>query len=213
MTAIVTIVDYGVGNLFSVCGALEYCGVETVLATEPDAIENADRLLLPGVGAFGDAMADMRDNSLVEHVLRFVEKGRPLLGICLGMQMLLTESEEFGQHEGLDLIPGGIRAIPPTGSDGRPHCIPHVGWSPLEPHENGEWKSTILDDIDHGTEVYFVHSFSAQPENPKHRLAVCDYNGHTVTAVVQADNVIGCQFHPEKSGKKGLSIIRNFLSL
>lgn len=207
----VTIVDYGVGNLFSVRGALEYCGAAPVMAETSAEIENAERLLLPGVGAFGVAMKDMQGKNLIEPVKAFVETGRPLLGICLGMQMLMSESEEFGRNQGLGLIPGQVLAIPETGKDEQPHWVPHVGWSSLQKGGGAEWGGSLLDGLTIGAEMYFVHSFSAHPENPEHALARCDYNGRDLTAVVQADNVMGCQFHPEKSGEMGLFIIRNFL--
>ena len=209
----VTIVDYGVGNLFSVRGALEYCDAQPQFSSSPQAIENADRLLLPGVGAFADSMADMRDCNLVEPVLRFAETGRPLLGICLGMQMLMEESEEFGLHEGLGLVKGRVVPIPPNGADGKPHRIPHVGWSELYPSHPGGWDGTLLKDLCVGDSVYFVHSFMAVPERPHDRVGDCDYHGQKICAVVHRDNVFGCQFHPEKSGEVGIQILRNFIAL
>ncbi len=209
----VTIVDYGVGNLLSVRGALEYCGAEAQFSSSPKAIESADRLLLPGVGAFADSMADMRDCNLVEPVLGFAEAGRPLLGICLGMQMLMEESEEFGRHEGLGLVKGRVVPIPPNGADGKPHRIPHVGWSELSPSHPGGWDGTLLKDLCTGDSVYFVHSFMALPERPHDRLGDCDYHGQKICSVVRRDNVIGCQIHPEKSGEVGIQILRNFIAL
>jgi glutamine amidotransferase len=209
----VTIVDYGVGNLFSVRGALEYCDAQPQFSSSPQAIENADRLLLPGVGAFADSMADMRDCNLVEPVLRFAETGRPLLGICLGMQMLMEESEEFGLHEGLGVVKGRVVPIPPNGADGEPHRIPHVGWNELYPSHPGTWNETLLRDVREGDSVYFVHSFMAVPEVPGHRVADCDYHGQKICAVLQRENVFGCQFHPEKSGEVGIQILRNFIAL
>lgn len=209
----VTIVDYGVGNLFSVRGALEYCDAQPQFSSSPQAIENADRLLLPGVGAFADSMADMRDCNLVEPVLRFAETGRPLLGICLGMQMLMEESEEFGLHEGLGVVKGRVVPIPSNGADGEPHRIPHVGWNELYPSHPGTWNETLLRDVREGDSVYFVHSFMAVPEVPGHRVADCDYHGQKICAVLQRENVFGCQFHPEKSGEVGIQILRNFIVL
>ncbi len=209
----VTIVDYGVGNLFSVRGALEYCDAQPQFSSSPQAIENADRLLLPGVGAFADSMADMRDCNLVEPVLRFAETGRPLLGICLGMQMLMEESEEFGRHEGLGVVKGRVVPIPPNGADGKPHRIPHVGWNELRSSSPGTWDGTLLKDLQEGDSVYFVHSFMAVPEVPGHRVADCHYHGQKICAVLQRDNVFGCQFHPEKSGEVGIQILRNFIAL
>ncbi len=209
----VTIVDYGVGNLFSVRGALEYCDAQPQFSSSPQAIENADRLLLPGVGAFADSMADMRDCNLVEPVLRFAETGRPLLGICLGMQMLMEESEEFGRHEGLGLVKGRVVPIPPNGADGEPHRIPHIGWNELRSSRPGTWDGTLLKDVQEGDSVYFVHSFMAVPEVSGHRVADCDYHGQKICAVLQRENVFGCQFHPEKSGEVGIQILRNFIAL
>lgn len=214
MTVTVTIVDYGVGNLFSVRKGLEYCGSEPIMATTAEEILSADRLLLPGVGAFGDSMAGMHRTALVEPVLEFARSGRPLLGICLGMQMLLSESEEFGRHDGLGLVPGKVVAIPQTGANGKAHRIPHVGWNAITPGEAaGSWEGTLLKGIHDGTAFYFVHSFQAVTDDPQHQLATCDYNGRTVTGVVRKDNVVGCQFHPEKSAEAGLAVIRNFLSM
>ena len=209
----VTIVDYGVGNLLSVRGALEYCGAEAQFSSSPKAIESADRLLLPGVGAFADSMADMRDCNLVEPVLGFAEAGRPLLGICLGMQMLMEESEEFGLHEGLGVVKGRVVPIPPNGADGKSHRIPHIGWNELRSSRPGTWDGALLKDVQEGDSVYFVHSFMAVPEVPGHRVADCDYHGQKICAVLQRDNVYGCQFHPEKSGDVGIQILRNFIAL
>jgi imidazole glycerol-phosphate synthase subunit HisH len=213
MSVKVTIVDYGGGNLWSVRGALEYCGAEPVMSADPKVIESADRLLIPGVGAFGDCMKEMRGQNLVEPALRFVASGRPLLGICVGMQMLLDESEEFGLHPGLGLIPGKVVAIPPTGADGKPHRLPHIGWSEVVEPEAGRWRGTFFEGTKPGSWVYFVHSFTAVPHDAKHRLADCDYNGRRISAAVARDNVVGCQFHPEKSGEAGLSLIGRFLRL
>jgi len=207
----VTIIDYGVGNILSVRGAFDHCGAENVTTSDLSEIEKAERLVLPGVGAFGDCVAEMRAAGLVEPVLRFVQTGRPLLGICVGMQMLLDDSEEFGRHEGLGLIPGSVVAIPQTGADGQPHRVPHMGWNRLivDPSRSG----ALLDGIDENAWVYFVHSFTAFPDDPSCRLADADYNGRKIAAVIGRGNVMGCQFHPEKSGEAGLSIIRNFLRI
>lgn len=213
MTAKVAIVDYGAGNLLSVRAALDHCGAECIMASEPTVVTGAERLLLPGVGAFGDAMADMREKSLVEPVHSFVATGRPLLGICVGMQMLMDESEEFGRHAGLGLIPGAVEAIPATRVDGSLHPIPHVGWSALACTRPHAWRGTLLDDTAEDAWVYFVHSFTAVPVTPDHRLADCTYGGRLISAVIARDNVMGCQFHPEKSGEVGLGIIQRFLKL
>jgi imidazole glycerol-phosphate synthase subunit HisH len=207
----VTVVDYGVGNLHSVARALERCGATPVLADDGQAIERADRLLLPGVGAFGDGMRGLRERGLVDPILRFAASGRPLLGICLGMQMLLERSFEFGHHEGLGLIPGSVVALPAHDTDGLAQRIPHIGWSALRPGApDRDWRGTVLDGVTPRGAVYFVHSFMAVPADPEHRLAETVYGGHPVVAAIAAGNVVGCQFHPEKSGQVGLDILARF---
>ncbi len=213
MSTPVTIIDYGVGNILSVRGAFDHCDADSVTTNNPLEIEKAERLVLPGVGAFGDCIAEMHAAGLIEPVWRFVETGRPLLGICVGMQMLTNMSEEFGRHEGLGLIAGTVVAIPSTGADGKPHRIPHVGWNQLTNPQFIPWTSTVLEGVDEGAWVYFVHSFMAVPDDPSCRLADVDYNGLKIAAVIRRDNVMGCQFHPEKSGTAGLSIIQNFLQI
>ena len=214
MTTTVTVVDYGVGNLFSVARAFEHCGAVVVLADTPQAVARASHLVLPGVGAFADGMRELRQRGLVEPVIEFAAGGRPFLGICLGMQMLLSASDEFGEHAGLGIVPGRVEAIPHTGADGRPHKIPHIGWNALrKPSPEPRWEGTILDGIPEGAAVYFVHSFTPVPDRTEHRLADCDYDGRVISAVVHKGLVFGCQFHPEKSGEVGLRIVRNFLEL
>lgn len=209
----VTIVDYGLCNLLSVQRALEQCGADVHFADSPEKVMAADRLLLPGVGAFADGMAGLRERGLVAPIARFAASGKPLLGICLGMQMLLSVSEEFGRHEGLGIIPGNVVPIPSTGANGMPHKVPHIGWSALQlPAGSGSWKRTILEEIKPGASVYLVHSYTAVPSNPKHRLADCLYNGRLLAGAIRLNNVVGCQFHPEKSGPVGLRVLGGFLA-
>lgn len=210
----VTVVDYGMGNLLSVSRALEHCGAEVLLASDPNLITKAERLILPGVGAFADGMAGLRERGLIEPIRTFAGSGHPFLGICLGMQMMLETSEEFGGHEGLGLIAGKVVAIPLTNVDGRPHKIPHIGWDELVlPFQEISWAGTILADIEPGTTAYFVHSFTAVPSNLELRLADCNYNGRLISAVIRSEMLYGCQFHPEKSGETGLNILRRFIEL
>jgi imidazole glycerol-phosphate synthase subunit HisH len=210
----VTVLDYGVGNLFSVRRALEHCGAEVLFATDPGGIAAAERLVLPGVGAFADGMQGLRERGLPDPVREYAASGRPLLGICLGMQLLLSQSEEFGAHEGLGLIPGRVVAIPPAGLDGRAHKIPHIGWSRLLlPQGLRSWEGSILSGIREDEAVYLVHSFTGVPESVSHRLADCLYDGCLIAAAVRSGNVYGCQFHPEKSGPVGLRILAAFLAL
>jgi glutamine amidotransferase len=210
----VTIIDYGMGNLLSVRRAFEQCGAEVQLSSDPGWIRQADYLVLPGVGAFADGMRGLRDRGLVEAIRDFAGSGRPFLGICLGMQMMLDSSEEFGVHEGLGLIPGKVVAIPPTAVDGTSHRIPHVGWSKLAyPNGVSSWDESILAQSREGTSVYFVHSFAAIPLNLGDRLADTLYNGVSISAAIKSGTLYGCQFHPEKSGLAGLGIITSFLDL
>jgi imidazole glycerol-phosphate synthase subunit HisH len=213
LTNCVTVVDYGVGNLYSVRGALEHCGIATELSSEPEKIIAADRLLLPGVGSFKGAMEDIVNKSLVEPISKFLESGRPILGICLGMQMLFSNSEEFGLTDGLDLIAGNVSNIPSSGENGIPHRIPHVGWNEIEPHEDRSWSNSVLSGIKPGTSFYFAHSFMGVPKTSSDKIAACDYDGIKITAAVQNENIIGCQFHPEKSGEAGLEILKNFITI
>ncbi|MBC7905477.1 MAG: imidazole glycerol phosphate synthase subunit HisH [Rhodospirillaceae bacterium] len=210
MSADVVVVDYGVGNLLSVTRALLHVGANPIQTSNPADLASAERLVLPGVGAFGDGMNGLAQAGLIDAVRRFAETERPFLGICLGMQMMLQTSDEFGSNEGLGLVPGKVVAIPPVGTDGRPHKIPHIGWNSLSPVEN-DWAGTILDGIPVGSAAYFVHSFMATPVDPAHRLADCDYDGHPIAAVIRKGALNGCQFHPEKSGPVGLRILENFL--
>lgn len=207
----ITVVDYGVGNLFSVRRAIEKCGASVTFAGTAAEIGAAQRLLLPGVGAFQDGMSGLRERGLIDAVRAFADTGRPLLGICLGMQMLLTKSEEFGEHAGLGIIPGRVVAIPATTANGEPHKIPFVGWCELERPAAAEWSGTVLEDLRPGAAVYLVHSYGAVPDEAGHRLADYDYDGRSISAAIRAGNVSGCQFHPEMSGTVGLSVLARFL--
>ncbi len=208
----VAIIDYGVGNLLSVSRALQHCGAHARVTSDPAAILAADRVVLPGVGAFANGMSALRADGLDGVVRCVAAAGTPLLGICLGMQMLMASSEEFGITDGLGLIPGRVVQIPGHTTNGEPHKIPHIGWNALVPPRGPEtWQGGLLDGIAPGEAVYFVHSFMAQPDDPAHRLADCLYGGIAVSAAVQRGTVMGCQFHPEKSGEVGLRVLANFL--
>ena len=202
----IAVVDYGVGNLFSLSSSLAAIGAEVVVTGDADVIRAADKILLPGVGAFEDAIAKLRASGLDEVVCEEARKGKPLLGICLGMQLLFEKSYEFGEFEGLGLIEGAVRPI----ADVIPadYKIPHIGWNAL--HLVGE-KSPIFQYLNEGDHVYFVHSFYAA-DCEKNVIATSEY-GAELTAAVAKDNIFGCQFHPEKSGPVGLSILRAFAEL
>lgn len=210
----VTVIDYGIGNLLSVSRAFEYCGAEVILADSPQKIEEAELLVLPGVGAFADGMAGLIERGLVDSIRKYAASGRLFLGICLGMQLMMETSEEFGIHAGLGLIKGTVKAMPNTGVDGIPHKIPYIGWNELVyPATVTSWEGSILARFLLGQSAYFVHSFTCVPEDEGHRLADCYYDGQRVSAVIRKNNLYGCQFHPEKSGEVGLNIIREFLAL
>ncbi len=199
------IIDYGVGNLFSLASSLSYIGVESVITSDPDELRRADRLILPGVGAFGDAAKKLRGTGLDRVVLEEAAKGKPLMGICLGMQLLFEKSCEYGEHDGLGLLSGEV-----IGMHGRlPEAlmIPHIGWNALQ----FKSESPLFKYIKNGDHVYFVHSFFVPGDN-ENTVATAEY-GLSLTATVQKDNVCGCQFHPEKSGEVGLSILRAFCEM
>ncbi len=212
MSRKVVVVDYGIGNLLSVTRALARVGADAALSNSPNEVGAADRVILPGVGAFGDGMAGLAAAGLTDTVKRYADRGRPFLGICLGMQMMLDTSMEFGSHAGLGLIAGTVVPVPTTTSDNKPHKIPHIGWNRLTP-AGDSWNSTILEGLSDDRDTYFVHSFMADPTDPAHRLADCDYNGRRVSAVIRRDHLYGCQFHPEKSGPVGLRILQSFVAL
>ena len=197
----IAIIDYGVGNLFSLNCSLEAIGVSSVVTSDKEVIAKADKIILPGVGAFGDAAQKLRDSGLCEFIKEQVKEGKALLGICLGMQLLLEKGYEYGEHEGLGLIKGDIVPIKDSIDEGLK--IPHIGWNAL--HFKGE-KSPIFKYINDGDFVYFVHSYHGQ-RCEESTIAVTEYGG-TLTAAVAKDNVFGCQFHPEKSGEVGLKILR-----
>jgi glutamine amidotransferase len=202
------------GNLYSVQRAIEYCGFEPKLESDPAKVWDAEILILPGVGAFEDAMKELEKRQLVKALQSYAQSGRPLLGICLGLQLLFDTAEEFGNHQGLGIIPGAVKAIANKGTNGAEHKIPHIGWNQIQPGTaSPDWKDTILKDTPVGSDMYFVHSFAVEPTDKSHQLAFADYDGCEVTGVVKKDNIYGCQFHPEKSGPVGLQILKNYLDL
>ncbi len=214
MSKPVTVIDYGIGNLYSVTRALEVCGASVHLTENHERIENAERVVLPGVGAFADGMKGLARRAQADPIRRFIESGRPFLGICVGMQVLLEVGEEFGEHAGLGIFPGRVTPVPATGDDGKPHRIPHIGWNVLvPPTSRPNWDHSILAGLPADPAVYFVHSFAPEPAINDHRLADCYYDGRQICASVRAGNAYGCQFHPEKSGPIGLRILENFLRL
>ncbi len=208
----VVVVDYGLGNLLSVRRGLESAGATVTVSSDPETVLSAPRVVLPGVGAFARGMQELSAHGLDQVVQAVARKGTPLLGICLGMQMLFETSEEFGQTVGLGLIPGRVVAVRPADAAGHALKVPHIGWNALTLSAGrSSWAGTMLADIVPGAACYFVHSFMGEPSDPMDRVADCEYGDHLICAAVQRDNVQGCQFHPEKSGPVGLQILKRFV--
>lgn len=215
MACKVTVIDYGIGNLLNVVRALEFCGASVNVVSQASGIASLpDRLVLPGVGAFADGMAELQVRGFDDLARRYADTGRPFLGICVGAQMLFDVGEEFGEHAGLGLIPGRVQAVSHLDSAGRPHRIPHIGWSELHPPAEGQaWQGSILGGFENRPTVYFVHSFAPVPTFEAHRLADTYYDGIRICAAVAKGAVYGCQFHPEKSAGQGLTVLSAFLKL
>ena len=207
----ISIIDYGVGNLFSLKSSVSAVGREAFVSSDPDELLKADGVILPGVGAFADAAAKLRESGLDRTVADAARQGKPVLGICLGMQLLFGESLEFGRHKGLGLIPGVV--VPIKGVSPRELKIPQIGWNSLEYSKNGRKlaPSPLFSGISQGEYVYFVHSYYADCPD-EYISAVTEY-GAELTAAVAKGNIFGCQFHPEKSGRTGLKILENFCVL
>ncbi len=201
----IAIVDYGVGNLFSLKSSLDTVGAESIITSDENIIRNAEKIILPGVGAFRDARRKLSESGLDKVIIEEAKKGKPLLGICLGMQMLFDKSYEYGEYDGLGLIKGEIRPIADVIGEGL--SIPHIGWNPLI-FKN---ETPIFKYLKNGDCVYFVHSYYAA--NCEDSVTATAEYGCELTASAQNKNVYGCQFHPEKSGKAGLSILKAFAEM
>jgi len=210
----VAIVDYEMGNLFSVQHACEHAGLEAMVSSSRHEIATADAVILPGVGAFADAMASLQRLDLVSVLKDAAVSGRPFLGVCLGMQLLMSQSTEFGDHEGLGLIPGVVERLEST-ADWRPRLkIPHVGWNQLHRTPNvNAWKNTLLDDIPDGVFMHFVHSYYVRPEADARIIATTSYGGRSFCSALAWNRIFACQAHPERSGPLGLVVYRNLAKL
>lgn len=211
----VTLLDYGMCNMLNVARAFQYVGADLTITEDPGVAVEAERLVVPGVGAFANSMAEIRHRGHDEAISTFAATGRPLFGICVGMQMLFEGSDEFGKTEGLGLLPGWVSAIPGADTNGQPLLVPHIGWSHLLlPAEHPDaWRDSIFGPmVGSNPAVYFVHSFAAVPADTSLRLADCLYGGNRISAAVHRDNITATQFHPERSGEAGLEILRNFLA-
>ena len=201
----IAIIDYGVGNLFSLTSSFKYVGADVVVTSSIDEIKKADKIILPGVGAFGDAIKKLKDTGLDKIVIEEAKNGKPLMGICLGMQLLFEKSYEYGEHDGLGLLKGSV--VPMENYIDKDLKIPHIGWNALSIKK----ESPLFKYLKNGDCVYFVHSYFAK-NCDESLLATTEY-GKELTAAVAYKNIYGCQFHPEKSGEVGLKILKAFCEL
>jgi imidazole glycerol-phosphate synthase subunit HisH len=201
------IIDYGMGNLFSVSKALERLNVPYFISDEKEELMKANGLLLPGVGSFKDAMNRLNESGLTEMIKQYIETGKPLLGICLGMQLLFESSEENGHTKGLSILPGYVKKFPGTTKNGVKYKVPHMGWNKLSFVKSSSVLRNINEDF-----AYFVHSFYVETNEQEVILAECDYDV-SVPAIVGIGNIYGMQFHPEKSSKLGMKLLSNFADL
>lgn len=204
----VAIIDYGMGNLFSVKRACEQSGVDVFVTANRSDLSRADAAILPGVGAFGDAMNNLRELDLAAPIKDFIRSGKPFMGICLGMQLLMSESEEFGRHQGLDIIKGKVVKF--RSDNGNKCKIPQVGWNRIKKNTNKDWGDFNLKGLQDQVYMYFVHSFYVIPESGDLMLSTTNYEGIEYCSSFQRDNIFACQFHPEKSAEQGLMIYWNF---
>lgn len=207
----IVIVDYGLGNLFSIEQACKHLGYSTTLSSDPGIILGASNLILPGVGSFEIAMKQLIAFNLIDTLTTFVKTGKPIIGVCLGMQLLFDESNEFGKHKGLGFIKGKVIKFPKIVNNQKIR-IPHIGWNKIHKSEL-EWASTPLVNIKNESLMYFVHSYYVQPESKENILTRTNYAGFEFCSSIKKDNIFGFQFHPEKSGKEGLMIYDNFLKI
>lgn len=206
----IAIIDYGVGNLYSLIRAFEFFGVEVVVTEDANALAQVDGIVLPGVGSFEAGMRGLEIRGLTDKIKNMAKNNKPMLGICLGAQIMLTEGHEFGVFKGLDIVKGKVVAFPELEDNEK---IPHVGWNRIFPCKEESWRDTFLNKFNKNDQVYFVHSYVLEPSSSDDILALSSYGGHIFCSAVKKGNIYGCQFHPEKSGQAGLKIIENFINL
>lgn len=207
----IAIVDYGIGNIKSISNAFEKVGAEIVLTRDKGTILGAQGVVLPGVGAFSHGMEKLNEYGLNIVLKEYSDTGKPLLGICLGMQMLFDKSSEFSETQGLGIIPGSVEKLKLLSPDVKK--LPHISWNELSEKKLGSWKGTILDGLKSFEDMYFVHSFAVHPDDPNDVLSTTMYSDYEFCSSVKRKNTYGCQFHPEKSSKEGLKIIKNFVKI
>lgn len=204
----VSIIDYGLCNLYNVSNALEHVGATVDIIDNPNSIKESTHLILPGVGAFKNGMRGLSLRKLIDPIKEHINLQKPFLGICLGMQMMLSKSYEFGEIEGLGVIEGEVKKIPSFSPNGKKHKIPHIGWNRIICKEN-----KILDKSKNYPSMYFVHSYKAECVKKDNVIAYTKYNDLKIPAIISSNNAYGCQFHPEKSGRDGLDILKKFINL
>lgn len=210
MSSKVAIIDYQLGNMFSVKQACEYLGYEASITSSSKELAAADYAILPGVGAFGDAMKNMERLDLVEPIRDFIAAGKPFMGVCLGLQLLFTESEEFGNYKGLNLVEGVVRRFPRTDPEGQQLKVPQIEWNQIYQKDDNAWQQTPLKQCTNGDYMYFVHSFYVEPADKNLVLSETVYGGMRYCSSIVKDNIFACQFHPEKSGEHGVDIYKNW---
>lgn len=208
----VLIIDYKLGNLFSVKQALTNIGLNAKITSNADEIEFADALVLPGVGAFGDAMNNLQELNLINQIKQFIQTGKPFLGICLGLQLLFAESEEFGRTKGLGIVKGTVKRFYNTNKEGETRKVPQIGWNQIKKPIGTSWYNTPLQNIRDGEFMYFVHSFYVDPEEAV-ALTQTNYDGQIYVSSILKDNIFACQFHPEKSSGEGIKIYNNWAEI
>lgn len=207
----IVIIDYGLGNLYSLYKALKRYSDDIVISDNPKDISSADAVIIPGVGAFAVGMQGLKKRNLVDVLIDFAASGKPMMGICLGAQLLLSKGFEFGEYDGLNIISGKVQIFPKEVS--QREKIPHIGWSSINPPKMVKWNNTIFSNINNQANIYFVHSYIMIPERVENIFALAEYGGLKFCAAVKKGNIYGIQFHPEKSGEVGLTIIKNFINL
>lgn len=207
----IAIIDYDIGNVKSITNALENVGAKVLITRNESDILKSDGVILPGVGAFSYGMKKLKEYCLDSLIIRYAKEDKPLLGVCLGMQMLFAESEEFGVSQGLGLIDGKIKKLKTLNPEFEK--LPHVSWNEIKKTKNSVWSNTILDGLNDSSNMYFVHTYSAHPDDEAYVLSQTEYSNYKFCSSVRKGNIYGCQFHPEKSAVEGLLIMKNFVKI
>ena len=206
----IAIIDYEAGNLYSVQHACNFVGAESKITSDVREIMAADGVILPGVGAFGEAMDNLRKKGLIDPIRDFVKSGKPFMGVCLGLQLLFTQSEEFGLHQGLNLIEGEVKRFPNKNPKGKAVRVPQIGWNQIKSQDKNRWKKSPFKNLADNEFMYFVHSFFVTPKDKKDILSTSNYEGIEYCSSILRDNLFATQFHPEKSAQEGIKIYKNW---